>query len=82
MRGNTGFIPNDIAQIAVEWFNPRKSVIVDMVMIQLLSMTLTLLSVLIFKGDQIDSSNMAWMVAGLVGSFLRASAVYSQITSI
>jgi succinate-acetate transporter protein len=82
MRGSTGFIPNDIAQIAVEWFNPRKSVIVDMVMIQLLSMTLTLLSVLLFKGDQIDSSSMAWMVAGLFGSFLLASAVYSRITSI
>jgi len=82
MRGNSGFIPNDIAQIAVEWFNPRKSVIVDMVMIQLLSMTLTLLSVLIFKGDSIDSSNMAWMVAGLFGSFLLASHIYSRITSI
>ena len=81
MRGS-GFIPNEMAQMAIEWFNPRKSVIVDMVMIQLLSMTLTLLSVLIFKGDRIESSNMAWMVAGLFGSFLLASAIYSRITSL
>jgi predicted anti-sigma-YlaC factor YlaD len=79
---SSGFIPNEMAQMAVEWFNPRKSVIVDMVMIQLLSMTLALLAILIFKGDSINSSNMAWMVAGLFGSFLLASAVYSRITSI
>jgi predicted anti-sigma-YlaC factor YlaD len=81
MRGS-GFIPNEMAQMAVEWFNPRKSVIVDMVMIQLLSMTLALLAILIFKGDSINSSNMAWVVAGLFGSFLLASAIYSRITSV
>jgi succinate-acetate transporter protein len=53
-----------------------------MIMVQLITITLTLLAILVFRGDDINSSNMAWMVGGLFGSFLLASAIYSRITSI
>lgn len=71
-----------MAEGAMNVFNPTKSVIVDMIMIQLIAMTLTLLAVLMFNGDEIKSEDMAWMVGGLFGSFLLASAIYSRITSI
>ena len=71
-----------MAEGAMNVFNPTKSVIVDMIMIQLIAMTLTLLAVLMFNGDEIKSEDMAWMVGGLFGSFLLASAIYPRITSI
>jgi len=75
-------LPQVFAETANEIFNPRKSVIVDMIMVQLITITLTLLAILIFRGDEVNSANMAWMVGGLFGSFLLASAIYSRITSI
>ena len=81
MRPNSQFpLPSGFAQGTMEIFNPSKSVIVDMIMIQLLSITVTLMSILVFKGSEISGNNMAWMVGGLFGSFLLASAVYSRIT--
>ena len=77
-----GLIPSGLAQGTMEIFNPEKSVIVDMVMVQLITITLTLLCILMFKGDDIGGNNMAWMVGGLFSSFLLASAIYSRITSI
>jgi len=77
MSGMSG----SMAEGAMNVFNPNKSVIVDMIMIQLIAMTLTLLSVLLFNGNDIRSGDMAWMVGGLFGSFLFASAIYSRITS-
>ena len=81
MMDNFG-ISGSVAEGAMGVFNPKESVIIDMVMVQLISMTLTLLAVLLFKGDQVDSGDMAWMVGGLFGSFLLASTIYSRITSI
>ena len=73
-------LPRGFAQGTMEIFNPSKSVIVDMIMIQLLAITVTLMSILIFRGGDIDGNNMAWMGGGLFCSFLLASAIYSRIT--
>lgn len=82
MQPRASLLPQGFATTANEIFNPRKSVIVDMIMVQLITVTLTLLTILIFRGDEVDSANMAWMVGGLFASFLLASAIYSRITSI
>tara|TARA_R100000008_G_scaffold24284_1_gene13105 strand:+ start:2599 stop:2799 length:201 start_codon:yes stop_codon:yes gene_type:complete len=66
----------------MEIFNPTKSVIIDMIMIQLLGITITLLGILIFSGGDIEGDHMAWMVAFLFGSFVLASAIYSRITRV
>ena len=75
-------IPSGLAVSTNEIFNPSKDVIVDMIMVQLLTITIALLGMLIFKGDEIASENMAWMVGGLFTSFILASAIYSRITSV
>ena len=75
-------IPAGLAVSTNEIFNPSKDVIVDMIMVQLLTITIALLGMLIFKGDEIGSENMAWMVGGLFTSFILASAIYSRITSV
>ena len=75
-------IPSGLALTTNEIFNPTKDVIVDMIMVQLLTITLSLLAILMFKGGDINGNDMAWMVGGLFSSFLLASAIYSRITSV
>jgi len=75
-------LPRGLAPAAMEVFNPKKSVIIDMIMIQLLGITITLLGVLLFSGEKINGDHMAWMVASLFLSFVLASAIYSRITRI
>jgi len=75
-------LPSGLAVTTIEIFNPKKDVIVDMIMVQLLTITLSLLAILMFKGGDINGNDMAWMVGGLFSSFLLASAIYSRITSV
>ena len=75
-------LPSGLAVTTNEIFNPKKDVIVDMIMVQLLTITLSLLAILMFKGGDINGNDMAWMVGGLFSSFLLASAIYSRITSV
>ena len=51
-------IPSGLAVSTNEIFNPSKDVIVDMIMVQLLTITIALLGMLIFKGDEIGSGHL------------------------
>ena len=74
-------ITNAFAMTTMQIFNPRRSVLVDMIMIQVITVMLSVLAILIFKGDEIPSGQLAWMVGALFGSFLLASGIYSRFTS-
>tara|TARA_R100000900_G_scaffold4494_3_gene5539 strand:- start:551 stop:790 length:240 start_codon:yes stop_codon:yes gene_type:complete len=63
-------------------FNPLKSVIVDMVMVQLIAIIVTLGLILVTGGDNLDSDTMAYLVAGLFGAFFMLGGIYSRISSI
>jgi len=63
-------------------FNPRKSVIVDMVMVQLLAIIVTLGLILVTGADNLSSDTMAYLVAGLFGAFFMLGGIYSRISSI
>tara|TARA_R110001592_G_scaffold1811_1_gene10991 strand:+ start:8557 stop:8808 length:252 start_codon:yes stop_codon:yes gene_type:complete len=76
----TGYIPNSIAATTLDMLNPNRSVIVDMVMVQLISIIVTMLMILIFKGGSMDSSSVSYYLVGLFGSFLMLTGVYSRIT--
>jgi len=67
---------------AMEIFAPVKSVIVDMVMVQLLAIIVTLGLVLITGGDNLNSETMAYLVAGLFGAFFMLGGIYSRISDI
>jgi len=81
MRDNdfTGYIPNSIAATTLDMLNPNRSVIVDMVMVQLISIIVTMLMILLFKGGSMDSSSVSYYLVGLFGSFLMLTGVYSRI---
>lgn len=63
-------------------FAPKKSVIVDMVMVQLLSVIVTLGTVLLTASGELSSDTMAYLVAGLFGAFFMLGNVYSRISNV
>ena len=67
---------------AMSIFSPVKSVIIDMVMVQLLAIIVTLGLILITGADSLNSDTMAYLVAGLFGAFFMLGGIYSRISSI
>ena len=63
-------------------FSPVKSVIIDMIMVQLLAIIVTLGLILITGADNLSSDTMAYLVAGLFGAFFMLGGIYSRISSI
>jgi hypothetical protein len=80
-------IPREIPMIGfasstMAIFAPKKSVIVDMVMVQLLSVIVTLGTVLLTASGDLSSDTMAYLVAGLFGAFFMLGNVYSRISNV
>tara|TARA_R100000406_G_scaffold75122_1_gene55540 strand:+ start:535 stop:777 length:243 start_codon:yes stop_codon:yes gene_type:complete len=67
---------------AMSIFSPVKSVIIDMVMVQLLAIIVTLGLILITGANNLSSDTMAYLVAGLFGAFFMLGGIYSRISSI
>jgi Na+/H+-translocating membrane pyrophosphatase len=67
---------------AMSIFSPVKSVIIDMIMVQLLAIIVTLGLILITGADNLSSDTMAYLVAGLFGAFFMLGGIYSRISSI
>jgi hypothetical protein len=63
-------------------FAPKKSVIVDMVMVQLLSVIVTLGIIMLTGSGDLSSDTMAYLVAGLFGAFFMLGNIYSRISSV
>ena len=73
---------NNFSSSAMSIFSPLKSVIVDMVMVQLLAIIVTLGLILVTGADNLSSDTMAYLVAGLFGAFFMLGGIYSRISSI
>jgi hypothetical protein len=71
-----------IAMTTSDIFAPKKSVIVDMVMVQILTVIVTITLVLVLKNESLGSDTIAWMMGSLMVGILLASAIYSRISSI
>tara|TARA_R100000353_G_C6455607_1_gene182460 strand:- start:354 stop:596 length:243 start_codon:yes stop_codon:yes gene_type:complete len=67
---------------AMSIFSPVKSVIIDMVMVQLLAIIVTLGLILVTGADNLSSDTMAYLVAGLFGAFFMLGGIYSRISSV
>lgn len=71
-----------LSSTAIGIFAPVKSVIIDMIMVQLLAIIVTLGLILLTGADNLSSDTMAYLVAGLFGAFLMLGSVYSRISEI
>ena len=75
------YIPQSFAASTLDVLNPNRSVIIDMIMVQILSMIVVMSMILVFKGGTMPSSTISYFLVGLFASFLMLSGVYSRITS-
>ena len=71
-----------LSHTAMGIFSPRKSVIIDMIMGQLLAIIVTLGLILVTANEGLGSDTMAYLVAGLFGAFFMLGNVYSRISTI
>ncbi len=74
------FIGNSFAATSLNVLNPHRSVIVDMIMVQILAAIITLSLLLLLKGNEIGSTNASYLMVALFGTVVFLSAVYSRIT--
>lgn len=81
MMDSTGMIGQSFAATSLNVLNPHRSVIVDMIMVQIIAAIITLVLLLVFKADKIGSTNASYLLVGLFGSLVFLTAVYSRITS-
>ena len=75
-----GYIPASFAATSLDMLNPSRSVIVDMIMVQLISVIVTMSMILIFKGGTMGSASVSYYLVGLFASFLMLTGVYSRIS--
>jgi len=72
--------PKPVADMTLQFFNPRHSTIVDMIMIQLIAAIITSLIILIYKGNEISQNDATLFLVGIFASFILLTTVYSRIT--
>lgn len=78
--GNSLPMPRQIAQMSLQMMAPKRSVIVDMVMVQLLSAILIFLGILIFKNSLISQTDLSIYMFALFISFILLTSIYQRIT--
>ena len=76
----TTYIPQSFAASTLDVLNPNRSVIIDMIMVQIISMIVVMVMILVFKGGSMPSSTISYFLVGRFASFLMLSGVYSRIT--
>jgi hypothetical protein len=59
--------------------NLRKSVIVDMIMVQLITLTLGCFLILVFSGPQMTSTDLSWVIGALFVSFSATGMIYRRL---
>ncbi len=61
--------------------NLRKSVIVDMIMVQLISLTVGCFLILVFSGPDMNSTTLSWIIGSLFVCFTATGIVYRSLAS-
>tara|TARA_R110002012_G_scaffold187607_1_gene354584 strand:- start:1720 stop:1968 length:249 start_codon:yes stop_codon:yes gene_type:complete len=68
-----------LANTTLDVLNPSRSVIVDMIMVQFIASFITMLMLLVFKGDEMGSQSASYLLVGLFGSLLMITGIFSRI---
>jgi hypothetical protein len=61
--------------------NLRKSVIVDMIMVQLISLTVGCFLILVFSGPDMTSTTLSWIIGSLFVCFTATGIVYRRLAN-
>ena len=73
-------IPQQFADCSMQMLAPKRQVVVDMVMVQLISAILIFAGILIFKNTEINQTEMAMYMFGLFSAFVLLTSIYQRIT--
>jgi hypothetical protein len=73
-------VPRQIADMSMHMLAPKREVIVDMVMVQLISAILIFMGILIFKNGDINQGEMSMYLVGVFLSFILLTSIYQRIT--
>lgn len=73
-------IPNQLTNLTLDMWSPKRSVVIDMIMVQLISLIVLMTSVLAFRGNNLSTSEATFYIFGLFSSMIFLSAVYGRIT--
>ncbi len=68
-----------LANTTLDVLNPSRSVIVDMIMVQFIASFITMLMLLVFKGDEMGSQTASYLLIGLFASLLMITGIFSRI---
>ena len=81
MLGGGGIpVPRQFADVSMHMFAPRREVIIDMVMVQLISAILIFVGILTFKNAEITQMEMSAYMFGIFLSFFLLTSIYQRIT--
>jgi len=69
-----------LSDMAMDILNPRKSVIVEMIMVQLISLCLIVLAVMLFKSKDLSSTTISYMLIGAFFSATLAGTIYTRLS--
>jgi hypothetical protein len=72
-------IPRGVAYTTMDILNPTKKVIIDMIMVQLLSLIMLFTVILITSNNKLSASELSYIMVGLFSSLLMLTGVYSRI---
>ena len=80
MDREKGYMTTGLANTTLDVLNPSRSVIIDMIMVQFIASFITMLLLLVFKGDDMGSQSASYLLIGLFGSLLMVTGIFSRIT--
>ena len=75
-----GVVPNQVAGFTLNMFSHKRSVIIDMIMIQLISAILCGLFMLVFKAGDISQTDASFAMIGIFVSMMGLGTIYSRIS--
>jgi hypothetical protein len=78
MQGNGDWGVNNLYSTISDFTNMRKSVIIDMIMVQLISLTLGCFVIIIFSGQHMDQTSLTYLLGALFISFSMTGMVYRK----
>ena len=73
-------VPSQVADLPMHFFAPKRQIIVDMVMVQLISAILIFMGIITFKNDEITQSEMSIYMVCIFVSFVVLTQIYQRIT--
>lgn len=72
---------NSMLTTVSDMTNLRKSVVVDMIMVQVISLTLGCFLILVFSGPKMESRQLSWVIGSLFACFSLTGIVYRRLAA-